>query len=424
VQQQQQQQQQRGAAPAPINLLLAPGLPRLTPQLGGQAILWPKDSTDQQQQQQQHPNQQAAQQSGARPPSPLPTVPPTAQPLIAPSAAPLPQQVATRPPHAAGGMPRSMSLPLLGPASSPCLRQPPQLGGAAHPGLLPHHLLARPLLPLLAAPKPQGEEQPSAALLDPQSPASRHGGGGGGGGRDDVDGGGDQGVAEQQASSSTSPGPHQHHHQQQQDGEGSSSRCTTPSPNEGDHQSQRDQKLPTPPGAPHTLTAQKQQHLQQQSQLAAAASPWAQAALSPASSLHSALSTVSSSVNLSLLHTALGTASATSPTPLPSLSLQRSLSNSSLPATDGAAADAAGGDELPPGAEALQQYAWAPRLESVECRKPAPMTVPLLTPTSSDWEYYDEHKHDSMLFNVGLVADASAPQPVKLAAVDLARNSR
>jgi len=29
-----------------------------------------------------------------------------------------------------------------------------------------------------------------------------------------------------------------------------------------------------------------------------------------------------------------------------------------------------------------------------------------------------------MLFNVGLVADASAPQPVKLAAVDLARNSR
>jgi hypothetical protein len=28
-----------------------------------------------------------------------------------------------------------------------------------------------------------------------------------------------------------------------------------------------------------------------------------------------------------------------------------------------------------------------------------------------------------MLFNVGLVADAAAPEPVKLAAVDLARNS-
>ncbi|KIZ03876.1 hypothetical protein MNEG_4083 [Monoraphidium neglectum] len=81
----------------------------------------------------------------------------------------------------------------------------------------------------------------------------------------------------------------------------------------------------------------------------------------------------------------------------------------------------AAGDELPPGASG--QVAWAPRLARAECRRPGASTVPLLTPTSSDRSFWDEHRHDSMLFNVGLVADASHPRPVKMAAVDLARNS-
>eukprot|EP00879_Flechtneria_rotunda_P010130 GHRR01010588.1.p1 GENE.GHRR01010588.1~~GHRR01010588.1.p1 ORF type:complete len:221 (+),score=66.56 GHRR01010588.1:187-849(+) len=52
--------------------------------------------------------------------------------------------------------------------------------------------------------------------------------------------------------------------------------------------------------------------------------------------------------------------------------------------------------------------------------------VPLHTPTSANLEFWEQHQHDMVLFNVGLVtqdAGQQQQQPVPINAVDLATNS-
>lgn len=50
--------------------------------------------------------------------------------------------------------------------------------------------------------------------------------------------------------------------------------------------------------------------------------------------------------------------------------------------------------------------------------------MPLHTPTSASLDFWEQHKDDRVLFNVGLVSqDSESPEPVPINALDLAANS-
>jgi hypothetical protein len=62
---------------------------------------------------------------------------------------------------------------------------------------------------------------------------------------------------------------------------------------------------------------------------------------------------------------------------------------------------------LPCGTPYGEQFMWTPRLAVVpKAARPAPAVQQLATPTSSSLEYWQQHRGDPDLFNVGLVAGA------------------
>lgn len=74
-----------------------------------------------------------------------------------------------------------------------------------------------------------------------------------------------------------------------------------------------------------------------------------------------------------------------------------------------------------------QQFTWEPRLNvfhTMGKKPPAACQLEMFTPTSADADYWEQHKHDTVLFNVGLIADLTYPTPTPVAAVDLAFNSQ